>query len=104
RQRERGHAEGDVDEEDPFPAGAIDKRATDQPRRRGADAAERAPDPERFVALGALGEGGGDDREGGRGHDRGAGALDDARREEGRRRPGPHAHERRGGEQTDYGL
>src|SRR4029450_8468085 len=61
RQRERGQAEGDVDEEDPLPAGAVDERAADQPGGGGADAADRAPDPERLVPLGALGKGGGDD-------------------------------------------
>ncbi len=103
RQRERGQAEGDVDEEDPFPAGAVDERAADQPRRGGADAAEPAPDPERLVALGALGEGRGDDRQRGRGHDRGADALDHAGRKQRRRRPGEPAHERRGREEQDTG-
>ena len=62
-----------------------------------------APDPERLVPLGALREGRGDDRQGGRGHDRGAGALDHAGREERRRRPGEPAHERRGREEQDTG-
>ena len=53
RQRQRGHTERDVDEEDPLPAGAVDERAADQPRGGGTDAAERAPDPERPVPLGA---------------------------------------------------
>jgi hypothetical protein len=78
RQRERGQAEGEVDEEDPRPAGAVDQGAAEQPGRGGADAAERAPDPERLGPLGAVEEGRGDDREGGRGHDRGADALDHA--------------------------
>ena len=85
------------------PAGAVDERAADQPRRGRADAAERAPDPERLVALGAIGEGRGDDREGGRGHDRGADALDHASRKQRRRRPGEPAHERRGREEQDTG-
>ena len=44
-----------------------------------AGAGDRAPDAERAVALGALGEGGGDDRQRGRGDDRGAEALHRAR-------------------------
>jgi hypothetical protein len=103
RECERGQAEGDVDEEDPFPAGAVDERAADQPSCGGADAAERAPDPERLVSLRAVGERRRDDREGGRGHDRGAGALDHAGRKERRRRPGEPAHERRGREEQDTG-
>ena len=43
-----------------------------------AGAGHRAPDPERFVALGAVFEGDGDDRERGGGEDRGAEALDRA--------------------------
>jgi hypothetical protein len=76
REHERGEADGDVDEEDPLPAKTVDDRATDQPRCRRADAAERAPDPECLVALGALLESGGDDRKGGRGHDRCADSLE----------------------------
>jgi len=40
---------------------------------------------------------------GGRGHDRGAGALDDAGRQERRRRPGGPAQQRRGREAHDTG-
>src|SRR5262249_21893887 len=76
-ERKGGEAEGDVDEEDPLPAGAVDEWAADQPGRGGADGAEPAPDPKRLVPLGALLERGCDDRERSRGHDRGAGALDD---------------------------
>src|SRR5215831_10112922 len=54
RERERGHADGDVDEEDPRPAEAVDDRTSDQPGGGRADAAERAPDPKRLVALGPL--------------------------------------------------
>src|SRR5262249_35337143 len=101
--RERGRGGGNVDEEDPPPAGAVDERAADQPRRGGADAAEPAPDPERLVPLGALGEGGGDDRQGGRRHDRGAGALGRAGRQQRRRRPGEPAAQRGGREDQDTG-
>src|SRR5262249_57388240 len=79
REGERGQADGDVDEEDPLPAEPVDDRTPDQPGGRRADAAERAPDSERFVALGALLEGGGDDRERGRGQDRGPDPLAGAR-------------------------
>ena len=58
RERERGDADRDVDEEDPLPAGAVDEGTADQPRRRGADSAQRAPDAERLVPLPALREGG----------------------------------------------
>src|SRR5262249_43828555 len=78
REGERGQADGDVDEEDPLPAEAVDDRAADQPGGRRADAAERAPNPECLVALGSLLEGGGDDRDRGRGHDRGPDPLEGA--------------------------
>src|SRR5262249_29523747 len=63
REGEGDKADGDVDEEDPLPAEAVDDRTPDQPGRRRPDPAQRAPDPERLVALGALLEGGRDDRE-----------------------------------------
>ena len=69
------------------PRGMLMKKIHSQPRPStsgppisqavgGADAAEHAPDSERLVALGALREGRGDDRERGRGHDRRPDALE----------------------------
>ena len=71
-QAQGGHdgCDGHVDEEDPLPAQPGRDRAADQPRGGPADGAGRAPDPERPVALGALREGGHEDRQRGRGHDR----------------------------------
>src|SRR4029450_1678798 len=68
-ERERCQADRDVDEEDPLPAGAVDERAADEPGGGGADPSERAPYPERLVALSPLLEGRGDDRERTRRHD-----------------------------------
>ena len=69
-----------------MPIGTLTQSTHSQPSVFGEDAAEqhaggaagagdRAPDPERFVALGAVAEGGGDDRERGGGEDRRAQAL-----------------------------
>src|SRR4029450_5337870 len=73
--------------------------SADQPSGRGADAAERAPDPQRLVALGALLEGGGDDRERGRGHDRRPDPLEGACSDQRLARPGEPAEKR--GERED---
>ena len=72
-QDERAHR--DIDEEDPLPAQVLGENAAEEDAGRGARAAERAPDPERLVPLGALGEGGRHDRECRRRDDRGAEAL-----------------------------
>ena len=80
--RDEAHRAGDaekadrhVDEEDPLPAQQLGEHAAEQDARRSADGPHRAPVAECAVALVALFEGGGDDRQRGR-----------ARR---RRRPGP---------------
>ena len=70
-------------------------------RGRRADPAERAPDPERLVALGALLEGRHDDRERGRGHDRRADALERARADQRGRRPREPAEKRGDGEDDE---
>ena len=93
-ERERDQTDGDVDEEDPLPAGAVDERARDQVARGGAEGAEHAPDPERLVALGPLLERGRDDREGGGGHDRRPDALESAGPDQSAGRPGEPADER----------
>ena len=67
----------------------------------GARAAHRAPDAERLVPLRALLEGRGDDRERGRGDDRGAEALHGARADQDALGPGETADERGGGEDDD---
>ncbi len=68
-------ADGHVDPEHPLPSEAVGEDAAEQDAGRAARACHRAPDPERLVALGAVAEGGGDDRERGWGDDRGAEAL-----------------------------
>jgi hypothetical protein len=85
------------------PSRARPRAAADQPGRSGADAAEGAPDTERLVPLCVVGEGRDDDREGGRGHDRSADALDDPGGKERRRRPGEPAEQRRDREEQDTG-
>src|SRR6476646_8129346 len=74
-QRGGGDPDRDVDPEDPFPADVFGQDPTEQDPGGAAGAGDRAPDAQRFVALGAVAEGGGDDREGGGGEDRGAEAL-----------------------------
>src|SRR5262249_49978874 len=92
--------DGDVDEEDPLPAEPVDDRTADQPSGGCADAAERAPDPERLVPLGSLLEGGGDDRERTRGHDRGPDPLEGTRPNQRLIRPGEPT-EKRGEREED---
>jgi hypothetical protein len=100
RQCERGQADGDVNEEDPLPARAVDDRACDQVARGGAEGAVHAPDRERLVALGPL-EGGRDDREGGGGHDRCPDALERSGPDQSVGRPGETAKERGEGEEQE---
>src|ERR671932_413442 len=69
-------ADGDVDEEDPLPAERVGEHAAEQDAGRRAEAADRAPDAERDVALAALGERRGEDRQRGGRDDRGAEALE----------------------------
>ena len=66
REEERGDADGDVDEEDPLPGERVGEDAAEQDAGRGAEAADRAPDAERDVALAAFGERRHQDRERGR--------------------------------------
>jgi hypothetical protein len=81
-EREHERADGDVDEEDPLPAGVSREDPAEEHAGGGAAAAHCSPDPERLVPLGSLLESGGDDREGGRRHDRRAEPLHGARRDE----------------------
>ena len=75
RERRGGDPDRDVDPEHPLPAEVFGQDAAEQHAGGAAGAGDRAPDPQRFVALGAVAEGGGDDRERGGGEDRGAEAL-----------------------------
>ena len=59
----------------PLPAGVLGEHAAEQDARRAAGAGDRAPDAQRLIALGAVAEGRGDDRERGGGEERGAEAL-----------------------------
>ena len=62
----RGEPDRDVDEQDPAPVQAAGQDAAEQHPGRAPGAGDGAPDAERAVALGAFGEGGGDDRQRGR--------------------------------------
>jgi hypothetical protein len=56
REDERRDADGDVDEEDPFPAESVREDAAEQNACGCTKPADGAPDTERDVALPALGE------------------------------------------------
>ena len=76
RREQRGDdADRHVDEQHPLPAGPLGQHAAEQHAGRAAGARDRAPDAQRGVALGALLEGGGDDRQRGGRDQRGAEAL-----------------------------
>jgi hypothetical protein len=66
RQRCRCEADRDVDKQNPAPVQAAGQDAAEQHAGRAPGAGDGSQDAERSVALGALGEGGGDDRQGGR--------------------------------------
>ena len=68
----------DVDEEDPAPVQRVNDHPAEQHARRPAGAADRAPDPDRAMAFGRLGESRGQDRQAGGGDDRAAEALNEA--------------------------
>jgi len=74
--------------------GALCQQAAEQHAGRGGESAYRAPDAERLVAVGALLEGGREDRERGGERHRGAEALREARADE---------HPRAAGESADQG-
>ena len=79
RAARRASADRHVDEQHPLPAGPLGQHAAEQHAGGAARAGDGAPDAERLVALGALGEGGRDDRQRGGGDERGAEALHGAR-------------------------
>ena len=97
------HADRHVDEEDPLPAEVLGQHAAGEHADRGARAADRAPDPERLVALGALLERRHDDRERGRRDDRRAEALNGARADQHAFGAREAAGERGGGEDDHAG-
>ena len=99
REDEGQRADRDVDEEDPLPAEVGRQDAAQQDADRGAAAAQRSPDAECLVALGALLERGHHDRERGRRDHRGPDTLNRTRRDEDALRPGEPAEER--GERED---
>ena len=76
-ERDRG-----VHEQHPFPAEVLGENAAEQHAGRATRARDRAPHAQRLVALGALLEGVGHDRERGGGDDRGAEALERARNDQ----------------------
>ncbi len=94
RQHQGDQGDRDVDPEHPLPAEPVGEDAAEQHTGGSAGAGHGTPDPERLVALGAVAEDRGDDRERGGGDDRGAEALGGAggdqlplgRREAGRQR------------------
>ena len=95
RERQRGDPDRDVEEEDPLPAQEVGEDAAEQHAGGGAEAADRAPDAERDVALLAFGEGRHEDRERGRGDDRRAEALDGPGADQRRLVPRERREERR---------
>src|SRR6185503_3922666 len=101
RQHER--ADRDVDEEDPGPVERAGERAAEQHAGRAAAAGDRAPDPEREVALLTLGEGGGEDRQRGRGEQRGAEPLEGPEGDQRTLRPGEPVEQRADTEEREAG-
>jgi hypothetical protein len=77
RSTESGRSDADrhVHEEDPLPRQQVGEDPAQQKAEGGAAGGDRAPDAERLRALLALREGRRDDRQRGRGHERGAQAL-----------------------------
>ncbi len=59
----REQPDRDVDEQDPAPRQRLDDDAAEQRAGGAAGAAHRAPDPDRAIALGRIGEGGREDRQ-----------------------------------------
>ncbi len=93
-QRDRGEGDGNVDEEDPLPAEEVREDTAEQNARGGAEATDGPPDSERDVALAALAEGRRQNRESGRGDDRGPEALKRPGGDQRRLAPREPCHER----------
>ena len=96
-----GDPDRDVEDEDRRPVEGLGEDAAEQGAGRAADPAHRRPEPERPVALGALGEGGGDDRQAGGGDHRGAEALQRAGADQQALAVGDGADQRGDGEEAD---
>jgi hypothetical protein len=102
-ERDRRDADRDVDEEDPRPAQVRGQEPTEQHARRSAATGRRTVDPEREVALTALGERRHQQRECGGGEQRPTEALDGAKGDQRSLGPGDAAEERARGEQRQPG-
>ena len=96
-------ADGDVDEEDPRPAEAAGQCPSEQDAGGSAAARDGAPDAECKVALAPFAEDGGQDREGRRGEQRRAEALQGAEGDQRAFRPGKAVQQRADGEERQPG-
>src|SRR6266545_2537877 len=100
-QPDHERSDRDVGEEDPGPAEAARQCAAEEDAGRAAAAGCGAPDPERGVALAALGEGRGQDRQRRRGEQRRAEPLERAERDQRALGPGEPVEERAHGEERE---
>ena len=100
REHERGDADRDVDEEDPWPGEVLRQHAAENQADGGAADRDRCPDAQRPRALLALGERRGDDRKCGRRDQRRAETLQRTRTDEHALARGKSVEERRARE--DY--
>ena len=94
RERCRGDADGNVDEEDPRPAQVAGEDAAEQHAGGGAATRGGAVDPERAVAVAAFGERGHQERQRSRREQRAAEPLQGAERDQRALRPGDPAEQR----------
>ena len=102
-QQQRDHADRDVQQEDVLPSGEPrQETAEDEPRGR-AEGGEGAPDAERLVALGALGEHVSHGRQRGWEEHRGAEALGHAHPDQDRLAAGQRGSQRSGREHSETG-
>ena len=93
-ERERGEPDRDVDEEDPLPGEDVGEDAAEEHARGCAEATHGAPGTQGDVALPALAERRGQDRERGRRDRGGAQSLQRASGDQRRLAPGEAAEER----------
>ena len=101
REERRDDADRHVDPQDPFPAEVLGQDAAEQHAGGAAGARDRAPDAQRLVALGALGERVRDHRQRRGRQQRGAEALQRARGDELRLTRRQAAEQRREREQDE---
>ena len=101
REQQGRGADREVDEEHPLPGGKLGEDPTQQQTDRAAADGDRAPDPQGPGPVPALGEGGGQHREGGRRHQRTAQALQGTSRHQLGRRPGEAVEQRGCREERD---